>query len=145
MGILINCTERSNYGSQLCYLGVTVDHLQPPGNHSHESLVLLPVLASPPHPYQRCFTPHTGIQLPVVTLPSLSPSLNVRGPRGLARQGEVTQTLPSPSRTAHVVLVDVGQRDTGGEKHAVGDHVGDSSERGGAGHIGQETRVLRDF
>ena len=133
-----------DHRSQLCYLSVAVDHLQPPCHHVHEALVLLPVLAPPPAaPHQGRVTANDGVQLIIVTLPPLplSPGLNIPGPWRLPRRGEVAHAPPCPGLPAHVVLVDVGHRDPGGQIDDVGNHVGNGSKRSGAGHVGQEARV----
>ena len=130
--VLISFDLSSVHTSQLCYLRVAVDHLEPAGHHGHEGLVLLPVLAPPPGHQRRVRAQG----------PPLPAGLSGRPPGGVARRGEVAQTSPvCPGLQAQVGLVDVGHRDPGREEGAR-HHVGDGAERGGARHVGQQARVL---
>ena len=128
--------------SQLRYLGLAVDHLEAPGQHHHEGLVLLPVLAPPPARGQRRVL--ASLQLRPVTLPPLAASLGpglLRPPvraagHGQRGAGHRPRALASARRRARLpcqlVLGDVGEGEAGQEAAA---------ERGGAGQRGQQRSV----
>ena len=126
--------------SQLRYLRLAVDHLEAPGEHHHEGLVLLPVLAPPPARGQRRVL--ASLQLRPVTLPPLAASLGLQPPVRAAghRQrgpGHRPRALAPARRRGRLprqlVLGDVGEGEPWMQEAA--------AERGRARHRRQQRTV----
>ena len=73
--------------SQFCYLRLAVDQLQSAGQHGHEGLVLLPVLALPLLTLLQQRILATIINLLPVTLPSLPRAVGIAGLLGRLPSG----------------------------------------------------------